>query len=79
MTKYINILELLESPSVVFYEYSADNGELLKRAAVEIRHLRKENEEQSYRIQMLEASLRNIYEEARCANVWGDGERENEN
>jgi len=35
-----DIVERLRSPASVFYEYSADNGALLKQAADEIEKLR---------------------------------------
>jgi len=37
-----DIVERLRSPASVFYEYSADNGALLKQAADEIEKLRAE-------------------------------------
>ena len=36
-----DILDLLQSPATVFYEYKADDGKLLKDAAAEIERLRK--------------------------------------
>ena len=35
-----DIVERLRQPASVFYEYSADNGDLLKKAADEIEKLR---------------------------------------
>jgi len=37
-----DIIERLRSPAVVFYEYAADDGALLKEAADEIERLREE-------------------------------------